>query len=129
MKKTIILTLTLAGCMLLVVPQSALAFSSIMSDWVAYYNVCQPLADASCTACHMNGTDMNPYGDDMKTALDGGMTREEAFVAIEPVDSDLDGFTNGQEIVVDCTLPGDNSDFGPVANDQPSWGQIKALFR
>ena len=129
MKKIIIVTLALAGCMLLVVPQSALAFTSIKNAWVAYYNPCQPLVDANCTACHMLGTQMNPYGDDMKTAIVGGMTNEQAFVAIEPDDSDSDGYSNGQEIVVDCTLPGDELDHGTVADGQTSWGQIKALFR
>jgi hypothetical protein len=128
MKKITIVTLALAGCILLVAPQLALAYTSIMNDWDDYYSLCQPLVDASCTACHMNGFDFNPYGDDMKTALDGA-TNIEAFLAIEATDSDSDGYSNGQEIVVDCTLPGDGSDHGTVANDLASWSQIKALFR
>jgi hypothetical protein len=129
MKKSVIVLLTLAACMLLFTPQSVLAFGSIGSDWVAFYTPCEPLVTASCTACHMNGTAFNPYGADLKTAIDGGMSRQEAFFAIEGDDSDLDGFTNGQEIVVDCTLPGDASEFGTVADVPTSWGQIKALYR
>jgi hypothetical protein len=129
MKKSIVALLALAGCILLVAPQSALARTPIMNDWVAFYSPCQPLVSASCTACHMNGTDFNPYGADLRTAIDGGMTNEEAFFDIEGDDSDGDGYSNGQEIVVDCTMPGDDTDFGTVADVQTSWGQIKALFR
>ncbi len=96
MKKNIVALIALAGCIALVAPQSALAFGSIADDWVAFYNPCAPLtiAAGSCTACHMNGLDFNPYGDDMKTAIDGGMTRQEAFFAIEGNDPDGDGFTS-----------------------------------
>jgi len=129
MKNLTVVTLALAGCILFVAPQSALAYTSIQNDWQAYYNVCQPLIDASCTACHTGGTAMNPYGDDMKTAIGGGMTNEEAFVDIELTDSDGDGYTNGQEIVVDCTLPGDPSDHGAVSDTRTTWSQVKALYR
>ena len=47
------------------------------------------------------------------------------FASIEGDDSDGDGRTNGEEINVDCTLPGDPA--SPV--DQDSWGSLKALFR
>ncbi len=123
------LNLALASCMLLVLPQAAQAFNGIMKDWQDYYTPCAPLIAADCNACHMNGFDFNPYGDDIKTRLDQGMTNIEAFVAVEGMDSDGDTFSNGQEIVIDCTLPGDDTSLGTVAVAVTSWSQIKALFR
>jgi hypothetical protein len=122
--------LSLALCLLINQPAPVLAYSGIMDAWQSYYNTCGDLNAASCTACHQNGFDYNPYGAALKTSLDGGMSNTEAFVDTENVDSDGDGFTNGQEIVVDCTLPGDASSFGgPVADDTRSWDRVKALYR
>lgn len=45
------------------------------------------------------------------------------------MDSDADGYTNGQEIVVDCTLPGNASDHGTVGSEDSTWDRIKAIFR
>ena len=128
--RTGIALLSLALCLMISQPAPVLAFSGIMSDWQSYYNTCEDLNTASCTACHQNGFDYNPYGSALKTRMDGGMSNTEAFVDSEDVDSDGDGFTNGQEIVVDCTLPGDASSFGgPVASDGKTWDRIKALYR
>jgi len=43
------------------------------------------------------------------------MTNVEAFIDAESVDSDEDTYTNGQEIVVDCTFPWDDTSHGSVA--------------
>ena len=129
MSRNRIVTLALASCILLSLPLNAQAFRPIMDDWQAYYSVCQPLVTLDCNACHMNGFDYNPYGDDLKTLIDGGMTNEEAFVAAEALDSDGGGATNGQEIVVACTAPGNPGDDPVVPNDTTVWSQIKALYR
>ncbi len=124
------LTLALASCMLLIGPHSAQAKSPIMNDWQAHYNPCAPLNQASCTVCHMNGTDFNDYGLDLKIRIgDQGMANVAAFVDAESVDSDGDSYSNGQEIVVDCTFPGDDTSHGTVATTVTAWGQIKALYR
>ncbi len=120
MKKTQIALLALAGCMFLFVPNTARATTGWMIAWLnAYPDRCQDLKDAaqSCTLCHGAGSSLNNYSKQMANLN---------FVAIEGIDSDGDGRTNGQEILEDCTLPGD-SDSVPVEYD--SWGAIKVLFR
>lgn len=124
-----ILVLAFAFCIFTYLPQSAQAFTGIMNDWQAYYDPCPDLVAADCTACHQNGFNLNSYGDDLLGFMDDGMNNEEAFAAAEPLDSDGDGYTNGQEIVVDCTFPWDASDHGTVAADDATWGQIKSLYR
>jgi hypothetical protein len=122
-KKTILVTTSLALCLIGLSVGQANAFNGIGRDWRDQYtDVCPTLTNASqaCTLCHMDGSnDLNPYGDDLKTA-------NVDFLAIEGTDSDGDGRTNGQEINLDCTLPGDASS---VPADEVQWGQIKALFR
>jgi hypothetical protein len=123
MKKTSIAIMALAGCMLLAVPNTTLANGDIRDAWKAYYaDVCPDLVSAanSCVLCHDGVPARNNYGGAI-IGLD--------FAAIEGEDSDLDGYTNGQEIYVDCTLPGDATDHGTVADTQTSWSEIKALFR
>ncbi len=61
----------------------------------------------SCLVCHPAGSwSLNPYGQDFASAGSN-------FAAIEPLDSDADGFSNREEILA-LTFPGDPSDF-PVA--------------
>jgi hypothetical protein len=122
-KKTILVTTSLALCLIGLSVGQANAFNGISRDWRDQYpDVCPTLTTASqaCTLCHMDGSnDLNPYGDDVKAA-------SYDFLSIEGTDSDGDGRTNGQEINLDCTLPGDASS---VPADEVQWGQIKALFR
>ena len=102
----------------------ALAFNGIGSDWRAYYSdTCPELQAATtnatgCVLCHINGFNLNSYGDDVANANND-------FASIEGDDSDGDGRTNGEEILIDCTLPGDAA--SPV--DPSTWGNIKVLFR
>lgn len=35
---------------------------------------------ANCTACHQNGFDFNPYGEALRTRIDGGMSNTAAFL-------------------------------------------------
>lgn len=129
MTRKIMISAAVLSCFVLGVQSHALAYSSIGDAWVDYYDACSDLVAADCTACHQNGFDFNPYGQVMKDRLDGGMNNIEAFVDVEPLDSDGDGYSNGQEIVVDCTLPWDGSDHGTVANEDSTWDRIKAIFR
>jgi len=113
--------LALAAVMLVIGPPAAMAFGSIADDWQAEYpDACQDLQDAavSCNLCHATGFALNPYGSDL---ADNGRD----FAVIEPLDSDGDGRTNLQEIMLDCTLPGDAA--APV--DDATWSNIKTLFR
>jgi hypothetical protein len=109
----------LAGLVLLT-PTAALADGAWRDAWkAAYPDVCPDLTNAanSCVLCHSSVPALNDYGADM-----GSMD----FASIEGMDSDGDTINNGQEILVDCTLPGDPSS---VPNGQDSWGAVKALFR
>ena len=124
MKLNILIKCSLVFCLVGISGTQVWAYTGIGSDWRDFYpDSCQDLQDAttsaqSCVLCHYTGFGLNPYGDDLKEA---GMD----FAAIESTDSDGDGRTNGEEINVDCTLPGDPA--SPV--DQDSWGSLKALFR
>ncbi len=120
----------LAACFILAPSGGAFAFSGIQSDWQNYYNACPDLVTVSCNACHQNGFDFNPYGEALRHRIaDLSMSNTAAFVDAEGVDSDGDGITNGQEIVVDCTLPGDASDVGTVPVETSSWDLVKACYR
>jgi hypothetical protein len=103
-----------------------LAYNGLGSDWRTQYpDVCQELLDSTtnqqnCILCHLSGSKdpQNAYGQAFKDA-------NYNFAIIEDLDSDGDGRTNGEEILIDCSLPGDA--VSPV--DQDSWGGIKVLFR
>lgn len=73
------------------------------------------IAKAKCQLCHTKTFKMNPYGADLKAEL----TKEglkvvtvDVLKAVEPLDSDKDGFSNIDEIKAD-TLPGDPTSFPP----------------
>jgi len=65
----------------------------------------------TCITCHSNIPNLNPYGEDFR---DNGSD----FAAIEQMDSDDDGFSNINEIVV-RTFPGDPEDV-PSSGDGDS---------
>lgn len=104
----------------------AAANDSIAVDWRSQYpDACKTLQDATleandCVLCHHpGGNNLNPYGSDLAMV---GVN----FVVVEGFDSDGDERTNGQEILLDCTLPGDVTSV-PVKVE--TWSAIKALFR
>ena len=112
-------------CLISVSASQVLAFNFHGSNWRDFYpDACQELQDSTtnqqnCVLCHFTSSkDLNPYGKDFADA-------EYDLAAIESLDSDNDGRTNGEEINIDCTLPGDP--ISPV--DLDSWGTIKVLFR
>ncbi|MFA5890191.1 MAG: hypothetical protein WDA27_04440 [Actinomycetota bacterium] len=81
---------------------AAQATGTIKGQFNQKYNTGGTQLD-SCSTCHTASDDLNQYGKDLKTAgLD--------FVAIEPIDSDQDGFTNIEEIEA-RTFPGKGSSY------------------
>ena len=68
------------------------------------------LDNASCDLCHLNGPPkLNKYGASVKAALEKANAKDvtaDVLHSIEALDSDGDGFSNGEEITAD-TLPGD----------------------
>lgn len=124
------ISLALAGCMFLILPHAVQAKTGIMNDWQAHYNPCAILVAADCSACHTGGFGYNSYGEALRVRIaDLNLTNVEAFIDAENLDSDGDGYSNGQEIVVDCTLPYDDTSHGTVAVTTSTWGHIKGLFR
>jgi hypothetical protein len=102
-------------------PAIAGANSTYRNNWLnAYPDACSTLVNAAnnCTLCHTSPPTRNSYGADLR-----GTTPQ----AIEGMDSDGDGRTNGQEILLDCKLPGDAASVLPA--DDQTWGTIKVLFR
>jgi hypothetical protein len=76
---------------------------------------------ANCGTCHnsfTSGVGLNPYGQDVSTALGGGFDFAAAFALIEGDDSDGDGTSNIDEIETDDGFyPGWTCDtFGDAAN-------------
>lgn len=124
MKLSNLIIPSLVLCILSAGAQWSLARNSIAADWRAYYpDACPELQDAStnaqsCILCHSGGFNLNPYGQDLAD-------NDNNFALVGALDSDGDGRTNDEEILIDCTLPGDMT--SPV--DQDSWGSIKVLFR
>jgi hypothetical protein len=117
---------SLTLCLVGIIATQAAAFNGYGSSFRSIYpDICQELLDATfntqgCILCHFvnSKNPQNPYG---QAYANGGYD----FAAIESLDSDGDGRTNGEEINIDCTFPGDAA--SPVNVD--SWGGIKALFR
>jgi hypothetical protein len=132
MLRTRLILPALALCLFVYTPGTVQATSGIRNSWRALYDPCPPLYDQNCTVCHpsTSGPSYNSYGEDIRYRIaDLNMSRTEAFVDAESVDSDGDGYTNGQEITVDCTFPWDAADRGTVAANPSSWDGIKALYR
>ncbi len=124
MKLNNLIKFSLVLCLVGITATPALAYTSFGSNWRNFYpDSCQELQDATtnaldCILCHGTEFSLNPYGQDFKEA-------DLNFAAIESFDSDGDGRTNGEEILIDCSLPGDA--ISPA--DLNSWGNIKSLFR
>lgn len=124
MKRNTLVKYSLVLCLVGITATQAIAYTSFGTSWLnTYPEACQELQDAAssefnCIICHGSGFSLNPYGDDFN---ENGRD----YAAIESFDSDGDGRTNAQEILEDCSLPGDA--VSPV--DLDSWGHIKALFR
>jgi len=60
-----------------------------------------PSNSSHCGVCHFDfdgGGPRNPYGLSVEVGIQGGLSNEEAILAVETQDGDGDGFTNLQEI-------------------------------
>jgi hypothetical protein len=110
-----------ALCLVLLQAGEAQARNAIKNDWLDQYpEACAELVTLAnnCTLCHEGGGfAVNLYGADLANV-------NEDFVAVEGVDSDGDGRTNGQEILSDCSAPGD----AVSAPATITWSSIKSLF-
>jgi hypothetical protein len=124
MKTKTIVQYSLVLCLIGLTSTQALAFGGFGDDWNEFYpDACQELKDATtfatnCALCHTAGFGLNAYGVDVGEANND-------FLSIEDLDSDGDGRTNGEEINLDCSLPGD----AVSPTDADTWGGIKVLFR
>jgi len=106
-----------------VLPSAAVrATDGIATTWQSDYSesACEMVlaAAADCSLCHTSVPALNAYGQDVRDFGYG-------WFAIEPLDSDGDGRSNREEIVDDCTLPGDATSPFEAA----SWSQVRALYR
>jgi hypothetical protein len=95
MKKDIFAVLVVALPLVLGFAVIASANNGALADFDAQY----PSFGGSCNVCHTTGSARNPYG--IALANNGGTGNNippATFVAVEPLDSDGDGFTNLVEI-------------------------------
>lgn len=108
-------------------------YDAFMSHYKLQDN--SPLAAKGCAICHVSDSDfgLNPYGRDLKKAeADLGKSQVDVAVleAVEALDSDGDGTSNGEEIRAQ-TFPGDPASGGkPGAATAASAQPLKkpALF-
>lgn len=67
------------------------------------------VAKAKCAVCHVKGKELNAYGKDIEKEMQARKTKDltvEILRAVEKLDSDKDGASNGDELKAG-TLPGD----------------------
>lgn len=103
-----VVSLLLVGAALLVVFSSAQALNSYLKTWQDVYPHSSS-DDADCALCHGTSTsNLNAYGKDLCLAFGGSVPADiiPALMAIEGLDSDMDGNSNRIEI---------------DANAQPGW--------
>lgn len=121
MKRIAWLVVSLSLCVLTLAAGTAQAKTSYATAWrTRYTTACATLRSAasSCVLCHTNEPDLNAYGDLLAS-------NARNYAAAEAVDSDGDGRTNGQEILQDCTLPGDLTS----PTETYVWGALKSIYR
>jgi hypothetical protein len=103
----LVVALTVAACAVMAMPTFTPIVSTLYKpkkDGV--------IAKATCALCHTSKTSfktLNPYGADVKKALDAAKSKKltpDVLKSLEALDSDKDGVKNGDELKKD-TLPGD----------------------
>ena len=109
----------LMPAILLITANTTLAKFSYTGDFNTEYGTSGSFGGSTlgnCETCHItsSGSGYNSYGSDWRAY--GSNTA--AFAAIEDMDSDGDGFSNIDEILVD-TFPGDASSKPAPVNDPP----------
>lgn len=120
-----LLIASLSLCLLTYATGTAQATGGIRTAWKnRYTTACSTLRSAadSCLLCHTSSNadidNLNGYGQLLAN-------NNRNYAAAESQDSDGDGRTNGQEILQDCTFPGDLTS----PTETPSWGALKAVYR
>lgn len=95
---------------------AALGFATVAnarSGYLTTFNSLYGTANtklSSCDTCHPSGSKArNSYGADFEAGQLAGKTDMAALIAIQPIDSDGDSFTNLDEITA-LTFPGDAAD-------------------
>jgi hypothetical protein len=103
-----------------------LARSTYMSAFNTLYGTANKTLD-TCKTCHGSSYSVrNQYGSDFDAKRIQLGNNTTALQAIEPMDSDHDGYSNIAEIEA-LTFPGNPMSSLPV--EETTWGQVKALFQ
>jgi len=102
-----LLTLLLGTVIVFTLASSAEAYNSYLNTFNNLYGTSSSKLN-NCGTCHSNN-----YRRDMIVQLRSGLNITDALIAVEPLDSDGDGFTNIEEITA-LTFPGDPTDFPTV---------------
>lgn len=120
-----LLVASLSLCLLTYAVGTAQATSGIKNNWkTRYTTACATLRTTAdqCLICHTTSNadidNLNGYG--LLLQSNG-----RNFAAAESADSDGDGRTNVQEILTDCTNPGDATS----PTDEATWGTLKSIYR
>lgn len=95
---------------IMLVSAAAWAFPPFLKVFTTTYKVksVSALGKASCATCHTakDRTDkLNPYGQSLQKAMQGGKVTKASLVKVEKLDSDKDKVSNIKEIKAG-TLPG-----------------------
>lgn len=97
----------------LLLPGSAASRPNYFATFVGIYGFVPGDDLHNCGVCHRRweGTGArNPFGVEVEQQLYIGKTITQAILDVEPLDTDLDGFTNVDELTVHGTLPGYSCD-------------------
>lgn len=102
------------AALLAAAPRAAEAKSTYLSSFNSKYGTANTVLD-DCNTCHGSGgtSTFNAYGSALRSNISSGIAA--ALTAVEPLDSDRDGYTNLVEIQA-RTQPGDASDFPAPAS-------------
>ena len=92
------------ACAAMVVPGVASAKSPFLQAFNTKYGTSATRLN-TCSVCHTSPPALNSYGNAFKNKWKSGLTVGQALGAIQPLDSDLDTFSNIKEIKA-RTFPG-----------------------
>lgn len=103
----------------------AVSYNSHLSAFNGLYGTSGKVLD-TCVTCHDGGYSFNAYGADYRAKFNElGGDKVAALHAVEPFDSDHDGYSNIVEINAG-TFPGNPASDLPV--EDCTWGNIKSLY-
>lgn len=125
-------TAFVAALATLLLGSSAMARPIYFDTLTAMYGINSGDDLYACGICHRRweGTGgRNPYGLAIEQQLYVGKTISDAILSVELDDTDLDGFTNVDELTVHGTLPGYSCDnFDQVINPPPNFQSLIEPF-